>query len=723
MMNTISDPDDEDKDIKPRLDALAPTEIIHFGGNDNLAVVTIQVAAVTEIEVRHLSSPPRLQSCYFVIALIQFLNSEKTRSGTPRHSYHALIRIKRFFEWANKKYPNSNELPEGVMQDYLGYLREMDIQLNSIAQYMGTFRLVLDWAIDEYNKDPQNEQKTKKLRKVRSYIPAVSSRSGKPKKSLSQITDLTIKDELKLIRSTIRFTCHFLKTMNNQRKLLLGHSSVRSQLQKLITDCKGDYSQLRFCCAITKRSTIYKPLADAIYSSDDLGLKERLLSNSTNFVNNQMEQDDEICISEANKKIKAGLRESGCLDIQPDNLDDKLDFQSIDYLFLIKHTPAEETCFAWLLGTDRVQLSGALEMRLSDIAITATSASPSYTKERSSKHDRSVPMHGRKSLHYRAYEEYLNLKKEFLEKFPEHGDKLFDLPQSGTFQILDSRNYRPIVLFSMPHTRLYSDLYDADNEIAPFAKIIERVALFNENHHDAHNARYHNKKAGKPAKPIKLPRRQSITMNIIAQSRAILDENHIGSVQEGFDQYSQEIIDADATAHSPNVKRIQYIHASETKYRIDKRANFAAAVGALMVEDARKVQKYLCTNQFITVDELKIMLGWSPQIHSEDDVHEFDNLLISAQKAGWRITPFGQLEMGDRAIIVVNAVTAALLIGYKEECINEISRLTIEDASKAAALLMQAAQIDGSLEKFDATTIAEGKKIITQYDFPNPVMR
>lgn len=120
-------------------------------------------------------------------------------------------------------------------------------------------------------------------------------------------------------------------------------------------------------------------------------------------------------------------------------------------------------------------------------------------------------------------------------------------------------------------------------------------------------------------------------MTAVAQSRAILDTDGSDPANEAFEKYSQDVVGANATAHSPGVKQVVYINASETKYRLDKRASFASSVGHLMVEDARKVQAAVRQEHFISVAKLKIMLGWDEENRDTGELEEFDELLISAQ--------------------------------------------------------------------------------------------
>jgi len=588
---------------------------------------------------------------------------------------------------------------------------------------MSTYRTAFDNFLDKAYGNPALADAAAAVREALVYIPSVSNRAGQATPSLGQITNQPEKDELKIVRSSIHFCCRFLNEMNEQRLELLDNKYVMYQLAVMLKNCNGDYEKLRYSTSQTDRSTVYKAIAGAILESNNLRLKERLLHNRTGFGYTQIESNSTLTIDEANRLIKLGLRDTGALNIYPDNKDHKLYFHNIDYLFLIKHTPSEEVAFAWLLATDRVQLSGITDMRQGDLRITPSVASPIYIKNRSEQPIRDVPMHYSKSMQYYAYAIFDDLKASFYARFPETGSLMFDLPVTGNLQCIDSVVYKPLVMAAFKQTFQYQCLYGEDSEIEIFADIVRRVAINNRPIWQNKKRRQENAALGITGKDPSLIKRQTISITAIAQSRAILDTDGGNPNNESFEKYSQEIVGADATAHSPSVKQVVYLHASETKYRLNKRALFASNVGQLMVEDARKVQAAIRDDALISVMDLKVMLGWAQEKNDSGEIEEFDALLLSAQRAGYMISPFGQLEKDSKAFIITNAITAALLMSYRDECINQLKNLSIEDELKAFSIAMQVAYIEDVLEKFDLKTIAEGTKILKKHTFPTPVIR
>lgn len=723
-MNTMIDTSEFVAESTAGLSSLAPNPILNFSPSDTFAIVAVPSGKGKNINHRRVEIPEQFHNCPIFRALLQYFNTAECKKNSLSDNYSRALRFSSLADWAIAEYPDAQMLPAAVMQDYTRYLRTVqNVQQNTICAYMSAYRTAFDSFLDATYGKPESSDAATIVREAIVYIPSVSNRSGQATPSLGQITNQPEKDELKIVRSTIHFCCQYLRVMNEQRMELLGNKDVMQQVAKMLNKCGSDYDQLRYSTFKSDRSSVYKVLAGAILKSDNLLLKERLLHNRTDFAYAQIEGSAPLTIDEANRLIKLGLRRTGTLDIYPENNDHKLFFHNIDYLFLLKHTPSEEMAFAWLLATDRVQLTGVKEMLQGDLRITPSVASPIFLKHRSEQSVRDVPMHFRKSMQYQAYCEFDELKKSFHRRFPESGEFMFDLPVTGNLQGVDSVLYRPLAMAAFQQSLNYQTLYDADSEIELFADILRRVSLNNRPIWNNKKRRRENAAIGITGQNPTPVKRQTISITAIAQSRAILDVDGANPGNEGFEKYSQEVVGADATAHSPGVKEVVYMHSSETKYRLNKRALFATHVGHLMVEDARKVQAAIRDEALISVAQLKVMLGWAQVKSDSGEIEEFDELLLSAQRAGYTISPFGQLEKDSKTFIITNAITAALLIGYRDECINQLKKSSIEDELKAFSIAMQAAYVEDALERFDQQTIAKGKDMLKKHTFPTPVIR
>lgn len=705
------------------LASLAPESIPRIGESDVFAMVHMQVGELSQVECRRVEIPKQFQGCPIYRGMLHYFKSENSVAASPMDNYRKARRFEALGAWAASEYPDAEYLPSAVFQDFARHLRTVrEVQQNTICIYMSGYRTGLDNFLEHANGESALADAASTVREAIAYIPSVSNRAAKPKDSLAQITNQDEKDEHKLIRSTIHYCCQFLRQMNDQRLELLRDPEVVRELQSRLDACGSDYNKLKYTSSDHQSVIGYKVLAEAILKTSSMQLKERLLHNNVTFSNSGIETGTLLSMENANRKIKEGLRPTGNIDVQPENVEARLHFHNIDFLFLVKHTPAEEVAFAWLLATDRVQASGAARMQLEDLRITPKTASVIYIKGRSSEPVREVPMHYKKSMQYQAYADFKTLKSSFHERFPEDGDSLFNLPGMANYQTIYSALYRPLMMAAYKHTAQYQAQCELVPESEAFADILRRVGANNRQLLPASAAKGRTAHVNTGGDP--LPKRQSVSLTAIAQSRAILDDDGEPHENEAFDKYSQEIVGADATAHSPGVKEVIYKQASQTKYRLEKRAAFATSVGQLMVQDARKVQAALREDEVIEISELKAMLGWSKAETDMSEMEEFDQLLSSAQKAGFTVSPFGELEKDGVSYLVNNPVSAALLMDYRRECINQIERLSAEDDLKAFAIAMQAAHIDQALERFDRKTVSEGLEILNKNpSFPTPVIR
>lgn len=702
------------------LASLAPELIPRINESDVFAMVQMQVGEGSQIEYRRVDIPKRFQGCPIYRAMLHYFKTEESVAAKPMDNYRKARRFEALGVWAVKEYPGAEHLPSAVFQDYARHLRK-NVQQNTICVHMSGYRVGLDSFLEHAHGNPALSEAANIVREAIAFIPSVANSAAKSKDSLGQITNQDEKDEHKLIRSTIHYCCQFLKQMNEQRLELLSDPEVVRELQTRLDACGSNYKELKYSASHYQLGIGYKFIAAAILKSNNMQLKERLLHNNVDFSYSGIENDTSLSIEGANSRIKEGLRPTGNIDVQPEPGNARHFFHNIDYLFLIKHTPSEETAFAWLLATDRVQASGAARMKIEDLRITATTASAIYIKGRSSEPTREVPMHYKKTMQYQAYADFKILKESFYERFPETGDALFNLPGIANFQAIDGTVYRPLLMAAYQHTAQYQAQLERAPDSELFADILRRVAANNRQVLPASHAK--DRPAFVHTGDGPGPKRQTISITAIAQSRAILDAEGDSHGNEAFEKYSQDVVGADATAHSPGVKEVIYKHASQTKYRLEKRAAFATSVGQLMVEDARKVQAAIREEEVIEISDLKAMLGWSEAKTDMSEMEEFDELLSSAQQAGFNVSPFGELEKDGVSYLINNPVSAALLMDYRKECVNQIERLSAEDELKAFAIAMQAAHIDQALERFDRKTVSEASEILKKASFPPPVIR
>ena len=672
------------------------------------AVITLEDQTGKVSRTDSLLLPEQFRNCPIANALIADLINAENAQRKSNEKYTRLLRHRRLLEFCEHKYKSESSIPLAVFVDYSVFLRGQGLVESSACGYMSCYRTALNSRIAALQENAGDSETLNFLSRVVSTIPSFSNHPGRPKPSLSEICKTEHTDELENVRSTIHFCCTLLKLINEQRQSLLSIPAVTNCLNAMIDDSNGDFNQLRFGSHITKRSTLYSPLALAILESDDLSLKERLLLNRQSWAAESTRQESTIDLRSLNEQIEKGLYKTGSLNISTENRDNILNFAGIDYLSLVKPTQAEIICFSWLLATDRVQHTGVMKMNIDDLHISPNKASATYIKNRSPIRDREVPMHSSGSLQYTAYKEFKSLAERFAQLYPSESRRLLDMPSNANLQHLLCLPYRPIIFAAHRHTYLHKKMLLRDKNISTFAEIIKTVSDNNELFYKNKSSKEHN--------------RQTISISAIAQSRAILDEDQPAPQNEAYEKYSASIVGADATAHSPCIKEVKYKHASLTKYRLDKRASFSQSVGRLMVEDARKVQKAIQDVKFLSLKELKKLLGWAKPSEDESIFQEFDSLLHQANEAGYSITPLGEFSLQGDTFIITTPISAALLLDYKRECENLLQENLNMTKDRAIAILMKAAYVDGVLNNFDTRTVSDGLKILTNNPFPKPMV-
>ncbi|WBM44670.1 hypothetical protein [Pseudomonas putida] len=700
---------------------------------------------IVEAPAKHKNSP-------LCSALINHLN--QTQQNKPTANYGKYRDVVKIFDWINASYTTEQELPSDIIEKYSNHLKTTGIKQASQCQYIMKLRVAINWGMNNLFSTPEFKNEHSILSNIFSYIPSIPNNRESTRESLSEITNNSCSDELKLVRSVIRFCCHFLIVVNRLRAVLNKNEEVKKQLKLMLTKHKNNVEKLKWANKGKDFKVPYKALAKAVLDSNDLLLKDYLLSNRNDFQETLDLQQKTLTLEEANQFIKNGLTAKDNLNYASAEWPAPFIFTNIDFLFLIKPTQAEEICMSWLLGADRIQLSGIENLKMSDIMVTPSSASIYYLKKRSNESTRETVHHGHRTLQYRAIADYTSLRQNYLDSHPQENAMFFEMPTCGSLQVIDSDVFRPLIVAALPNSRIYAYLKECHAEISPFAEIIENISRNNSilQEKSALSTAVRSNRYSGEAIPNRLKeinqiiesqniKRQSITVNKIAQSRAILDNNKTQphatlpvsdsalknisamSSEDNYEKFSQEFVGAISTAHAPDTKQTLYINRSNTDYRWEKRASFARAVGEMMEADARKINELRDSNRYVSISELQIELGWKVEFNKKNDIDEFDAVIEELQSRGWSVTPFGELESNGHHLIIVSPIEAALLLSYRNACESRLNELSEYEQSRASALLMQIAYIEAVLEKFDQKTIFEGEEILNENDFPSPIIQ
>lgn len=175
---------------------------------------------------------------------------------------------------------------------------------------------------------------------------------------------------------------------------------------------------------------------------------------------------------------------------------------------------------------------------------------------------------------------------------------------------------------------------------------------------------------------------------------------------------------ADGTAHSIKTNQEIYKNRSQTAHRLVQRAKFVAQVGKLQEDDARKVSLLFSNTEVLSLSDVSELLGWDVSSFKEKDIEDFNNLIGVAEEQGYKCAPFGWLSKPNslERIVIITPITAALILSFVQSCQNELK--TSSSTERFHSILLQLSYAKMVLKSFDQRTIAEGRKMLNDYEFP-----
>lgn len=538
--------------------------------------------------------------------------------------------------------------------------------------------------------------------------------------AMSELIESKEFDDRDLLDSLLRFCFGFLVIFKNHRELITSNRRVKARLE--IAESEGtpdiDWHFLH------PNWDDYNEIFNAIVISKDQTLIERLLMSNQRFEEAFLSKGRPDSLEELFIKLKTCIRGVGSLCFT-DKLNEKaqyVTFEQLDIRSLLSPCESEEICLRWMLGIDRIQQAGQQKLTLEDIDITPTHATISFLKRRSNEHQKESTSHKKKTYNYQIIKYIHDLRKEFEKNFSScdiNAGKLFQHESPfARRQHKTSISYRPIILACTPGT----NLYEAIVTMFPQSQLFQEYfrTLIDENSEARREAfvRIRSKDQSKPNKSEGL---HTLSANVIAQSRAIVDPKEPITLS-AFDRHAKAEAAADGTAHSIKTNQEIYKNRSQTPHRLGQRAKFVATVGKLQEEDARRLSVLLSNTEFISLSEVNDLLGWEVSSFKTNDIEEFNRMVNSAEKEGYNCSPFGWLskQTSIKRIIILTPVTAALILSFIKGCQIELKYSNPE--ARTHSIIMQLCYAKMVLNNFDSRTIADGQLILKEYDIPPAVI-
>lgn len=537
--------------------------------------------------------------------------------------------------------------------------------------------------------------------------------------AMSELVPMRSFDDSALLNSLTHFCIGFLTQYQNHREMIMAYPEVHTRIKLLLAEPARDIDwHFR-----DPNMLDYDAIFNAIVSSGDNTLVERILFSGTKYREQFLSAVATDTLEDLYKKLRTCIRTTGTI-LPLGNLSETVQyvtFEQLDMRSLLSPCEAEEICLRWLLGSDRIQLSGQEKLLLEDVEVTPTHVTIHYLKIRSGQEERTSTSHRKKTWQYSILEYYTDLRKNFDEQFPKETlrpGKLFQYTNPfARRQNLASISYRPLILACSPKTQMYQDIAAANPEANYFQDYYLSLIRENTKSYELAKQRKKNNTVGEVYADGHT--NASLTANVVAQSRAIIDPDTPPTTSP-FDRFLRQSVSADATAHTPWTKEFIYKIRSTTVHRLDKRANFADSVGALQESEARKLTFLMEKTEIININDINDILGLHLNFFKDNDIEDFNRLIEQAENAGYACSPFGALTSPEKKerIIVATPVTVALILSYIDACEVELNRADIE--ARRTSMIVQIAYAKMILAKFDHRTLAEGIEIKETHDFPMP---
>ncbi|WP_339100144.1 hypothetical protein WKQ99_17845 [Pseudomonas atacamensis] len=671
---------------------------------------------------RTVSIPTKLHGFVLLQCMIRYLQVKSSEGCFDLYKF--VTRTQNLINYLNDNYENYKSIAGNILQNYANYLSDVEEQTTaSIRTHMANYSVMLRWSIDQ----PWFQKLAEKDRifvlsayQKKPVIPKNSILDGTAP-AMSELVKSKEYDDRDLLDSLIRFCFGFLLIFKRHRDLVTSNRRVKARLA-LAKSSKEPDIDWRF---LHPNWDDYNEIFNAIVDSRDATLLERLLVSNQRFHSVIISAQNPSTLEELYTKLKTCVREVGsiCFTHLLNDETQYVTFEQLDIRSLLSPCEAEEICIRWLLAIDRIQQIGQKELNIQDIEVTPTHLVITFSKRRSSESLRSSMSHKRKTFNYKLLSYVLELRKDFEERFgateaDERKFFQFDSPFARS-QNHFSITFRPIILACTPGNNLYEEICS----MFPRAKLFQEYfcELIDQNTTAHCNADKNQKVQNKRKPDTNSPLTRKLTANVVAQSRAIIDPEELTTRTPSHRSIRAEMA-ADGNAHSVKTSREIYKNRSQTAHRLNRRSKFVGAVGKLQEEDARKITALMEITNILTIEEVNDSLGWDVSSFKAKDIDDFNLLVAKAESNGYNCAPFGWLSksLSMERIIIVTPVTAALILSFIKGCQNELKRS--ESVARSHAVIMQLCYANMVLKLFDKRTIADGREMLQEYDFPPAVI-
>ncbi|MET0107149.1 MAG: hypothetical protein ABW072_18705 [Sedimenticola sp.] len=724
-----------------------PTQdnVVDLVRSETQAVASFLSEYTNERGIRILRIPEGWEQHPLCLLMVSYVNSshfKKLAQSSRRKRFHYLAAFFKFLE-TGRLSPNSQSKAL-LNKNYLNYLREQGAEDTAIKSVFQEFRALLNKVQDRtINGEHFNGWGDVTL-EILKDLPTIITRPSIPNPALSQLFEGCSYSDSDLIVSLRHVATWYVLETKRQRELLLDQQpSLLDDLDRLRAYTKSPFefplAGVDTATTLRKKNSIhpgfrldsekmYGNLIRAIVDTGDEILIERLYFSDRRNLQSILRAEKattERMRDWAMGLVKDGGELKGHIRISKGVRYTRHHIRTISFAQLLFPDFSEVTAMHWLLASERIQASGMNKLAISDVhSDKAGIQIVSYEKRRSSIEPKKSPIYKKGSPVHEAYAYWLKLI-ESNSAFYELGARKDSFLPLSTFTIAPSQinitnnELLPLQLLGLSGAKIREKCLDERPESKIFLDYYLQLqeAQMRVGEQEKEYGKLLQKKVSvKRAEAVSM-KRISVTSQAIAQSRVYMDGDRPGALSEQGAQ-----LDAMVTAHSVETKRNIYKDRATVKEVVAKSGKFAAQVGELMVEDAKKLSDMLHGVQVVSVSEIKDRLGLSSPLEGYSDIETISALIEEAEAHEFVTGMLGEISDGKTTYIIMTPLTAALMKGYINHIDSEAERLRNDNPDRVHVHFLQKAYLLEVLDRFSRHITTKGDELLSEYEFPYPAL-
>lgn len=712
--------------IRQSLRDRAPKRAVHIALRTS-AIVTVTTNAGSDPEKRIVRLPEVLENDPVGLAIIFGLQDKPDTSLVT--AYCRVLDVDKFLAFQADRLVDG-VTPVDIVRQWVNELNN-SIAQNSVRRKISKISVPLKHAVERSRfMSTLDDDQQFLLGRVVASIPDLHVPPSKPRAGMGELFK-DLPDDRLLFDGLRDYAAWAVLELQSHREELLNDQYVEAALVEALHLVEGDIDKLAWRDKkhhpryLWNPSTLCNAIFEAVCKSHSLTLKERLLLGSTEY--RTFLTESENCSPLTREELDAWLercrkaqRKSGC---KP-NLaitQRTLSFLQCDLLSLVKPTDGECIGVQWLLASVSVQSSGQQRAQLGNYVIQTDSTYLSYEKRRGTLKRKDTSPIPKKSPIGRAISEFIAIKRN---ENPDNGRLL-----ENSSYLEEPTTHRPrwryLLSATFESSVVRSEFLNIHPEGGAFLELLKKLRQHGDEYRkyesrlDALHRQFPaGEKRAQAIKELKGDKsitssKKSLNCEAIRKTKISLDDVRPGQSPTAREAEERSI--AASNSHTVEVFRSLYRNRDNSRYRLKLRAEFAEAVGELMVVLSDKVRELKKSTDVLTPAGVVEAIGIETGIESEDE--RADRLLAELAVDGYQLNYFGAAVKGNRRIVVETPVTVALLLSAQESHLRKAGNETISDSEVAKAAI-EYALIESVIGDMSVRIVDEGRALYDELDLP-----